>query len=205
MQATFEGFPDNINVAPYKAAFNNAKHIVSKAYRSAVSVKTMNKRSPAYRDVLAAYTRFWGNNNSTTVASRLRILKNALISADLKIIYSTDDDGGTTKAFIYEDDQAPNPGGAYTPNIYFCPPLIKGYAALGTNSASGSIIHEMSHLILATDDKTYKMKSCSELSDANKLVNADNYKYYCELFFLARLSLMPALSDAYDLSHRPPR
>ena len=205
MAVTFEGFPGGTNLSPYKNAFQQAKVIVSKAAQSANSVKTMNKSSAAYKDVVKAYKRFWGGNDSLTVASRLTTLKSAFIMKNLKIIYSTDDDGGTTKAFIYTVDKATAPGGAYTGELYFCPSLIAGFATMGTNSAAGTIVHEMSHLVLATVDKIYGMKSCSELSDAHKIVNADNFKYYCELYQLARLSLMPNLSDAYDLSHSPPR
>ena len=49
------------------------------------------------------------------------------------------------------------------------------------------------------------MKSCSELPDDEKIENADNSKYYAELFQLIRLSLMPEFSDDYDLSSPPPR
>lgn len=205
MAVTFERFPGGTNLAPYRNAFQQAKVIVTKAAQSANSVKSMNKSATAYKDVLKAYQRFWGANDSSTVASRLTTLKSAFIMKDLKIIYSTDDDGGKTKAFIYSVDAAPAPGGAYTGELYFCPTLIKGFATMGTNSAAGTIVHEMSHLVLSTVDKIYGMKKCSELSDAHKIINADNFKYYCELYQLARLSLMPKLSDAYDLSHSPPR
>ena len=97
------------------------------------------------------------------------------------------------------------PGQPFTPKIHFCPALVTGFSSLGTNSAAGTIIHEMTHLVLNTDDKIYGMKSCSELSDSDKLVNADNYKYYSELFQLVSLSMMPALSDSYDGTHTPPR
>ena len=205
MTVTFDSFPNNVNLDPYKNAFLQAKVIVTKAAQSAQSVKTMYQSSDAYKDVAKAYQRFWGGNDSSTVATRLTTLKSAFIMKDLKIIFSTGVASVTAKAFVYNVDKATAPGGAYTGELYFCKPLISGYASMGTNSAAGTIVHEMSHLVLATVDKKYGMKSCSELSDADKIVNADNFKYYCELFQLARLSLMPELSDAYDMSHSPPR
>jgi hypothetical protein len=161
----------------------------------------------AYKNAQKAFQRFWGANPAATVATRLHHLKTAFFSTTkaLTIHYDpTDPD----KAYVFTADKASGPGaGDYTPDIYFAPALVTSgnYATLGTNSAAGTIIHELSHLVLATVDNIYGMKSCSELSDADKVTNADNYKYYCELFQLANLANLPALSDGYNNSSRPPR
>ncbi|WP_341736127.1 M35 family metallo-endopeptidase [Microcoleus sp. CAWBG640] len=192
------------DVDKYIAAFNQAKNIVSKAYSSANSLQTMNKASDAYKDVLTAFKRFWGDNKPEIVAKKLKSLKEALISKPIQIKYDPKDT--SSKAYVFCKDCATSKSVNYNPVMHFCQPLIADYSVLGTNSAAGTIIHELSHLVLGTDDKIYGMNSCSiNLSDVDKLVNADNYKYYCELFQLARLSLMPELSDSYDLSHKPPR
>jgi hypothetical protein len=200
MPVTFEGFA--VNVDKYKAAFNAAKTIVTKAQLSAGSISTnKSKTGDAFAQARTAFRRFWGGNDSDAVAELLRILKNAFYS-DLKIIFNNDPD---SKAFVYESDQAKAPGSPYTAEMCFCPPLIEGFAAMGTNSAAGTIVHEMSHLVLATDDHKYGMKSCTEIADNKKIANADNFKYYCELFQLVSLKNLPVLSDAYDLKNAPPK
>jgi hypothetical protein len=202
MSATFHDFTTSVD--KYKAAFNQAKTIASRAHSSANSLSTMKRSSPAYKDATKAFKRFWSTNTPRAVAANLLILKRAFIVTKLRINYDAGDMG--SKAYIFEEDGADQPGGAFTPDMYFCPPLISGYASLGTNSAAGTIVHEMSHLVLGTDDHIYGMKSCSDsLTAARQITNADNYKYYCELFQLARLSLMPALSDSYDKDSTPPR
>lgn len=201
MPVTFTNFGD-VKTDRYVAAFNQAKTILSKAQMSAQSMATMSKSSPAYADISKAFKRFWGANDPTTIAMRIGLVKNAMLTSDLVISYDATD---TSKAYVFASHCATSPGQAFTAQIQFCPALVTGFSSLGTNSAAGTIVHEMTHLVLNTDDKVYGMKSCTELTDPNKLVNADNYKYYSELFQLARLSLMPALSDSYDGTHSPPR
>lgn len=201
MPVTFEGFGTDIE--KYKAAFGQAKTIVGKAYASAESIRRNAKMNgEAFANARKAYTRFWGGNDSDEVARQLRYLKNALFN-DLTIKFDATDK--TAKAYIFDDDVAKVIGGDYTAEMYFCPPLLNNYAALGTNSAAGTIVHELSHLVLRTEDHKYGMKSVTEISDQQKLTNADNFKYYCELFQLVNLSNLPVLSDAYDLSHVAPK
>ncbi len=201
MPVTFTNFGE-VKTDLYQAAFNQAKLILGKAQSSAQAVVSMSKSSPTYADVSKAFKRFWGSNDPTTVSRRLGMVKSAMLTSDLVIEYDPTD---TSKAYVFASHCATSEGQAFTPKIHFCPALVTGFSSLGTNSAAGTIIHEMTHLVLNTDDKIYGMKSCSELSDPNKLVNADNYKYYSELFQLVRLSMMPALSDSYDGTHSPPR
>ncbi len=83
--------------------------------------------------------------------------------------------------------------------------LFTNFSVLGTNSTLGTIIHELSHLAVATVDHRYGMRNCVEvLNDAKKLTNADNYKYYTEVFQYPQFKMRP-LSNAYDAGHMPPR
>lgn len=200
MPVTFEGF--TVDVDKYKTAFNQAKTIIGKAQLSAASVSSnKSKVGEAFGWARTAYARFWGGNNPDTVAGLLKILKSAFYN-DLTIKFDAND---PDKAYVYSSDKATKPGQPYTAELYFCPALIKGYATLGTNSAAGTIVHEMSHLVLATVDNKYGMKSCTEIADDEKINNADNFKYYCELFQLVSLKKLPALSDDYNLKNSPPR
>ena len=201
MPVTFEGFA--VDVDKYKAAFTQAKTIVTKAQQSSGSLgSNRSKTSEAFVWARRAFERFWGGNDSDDVAGFLRTLKNAFY-ADLTIKY--DGAEADSKAYVYEKSMATAPGNPYTAEMFFCPALIQGFAALGTNSAAGTIVHEMSHLVLATADHVYGMKSCTELADDKKITNADNFKYYCELFQLATLKTLPVLADSYDLKHSPPK
>ncbi|HKW54118.1 MAG TPA: M35 family metallo-endopeptidase [Stellaceae bacterium] len=203
MPVTFTGF--TTDVEKYHAAYNQAKQVLSKAYNSAKSLTTLtdqNRNTSGIKDAQAAFTRFFGGNDPKTVADRLRMMKNALTISDMEIVYDATD---PAKAYVNVADCANAPGDPFTAKIQFCKALITGYSVLGTNSSAGTIVHELSHLVLNTDDHIYGMKSCTELDDGDKLTNADNFKYYAELFQLARLSLMPQLSDSYDLKHSPPR
>lgn len=203
MPVTFSGF--STDVEKYHAAYNQAKQVLAKAHNSAKSLATAtesSRNSAGVKDAQAAFSRFFGGNSPETVASHLGLMKSALTISDMAIVYDATD---PAKAYVTVADCASKPGDPFTARIQFCSALITGYGVLGTNSSAGTIVHELSHLVLNTDDHIYGMKSCTGLSDAKKLTNADNFKYYVELFQLARLSLMPKLSDAYDKNHAPPR
>lgn len=203
MPVTFTGFGSDAE--EYQAAYKQAKNILGKAHHSAkslVDVTDQNRNAAGIKDAQAAFSRFFGGNSPKTVADHLRLMKNALTIADMEIRFDGKD---KSKAYVFTKHCAKKPGDPFTAQIQFCQPLIVGYGVLGTNSAAGTIVHELSHLVLATADHVYGMKKCTGLADDKKLTNADNYKYYAELFQLARLSLMPELRDDYDLSHAPTR
>lgn len=201
MPITFQQFP-NGTAAKYRTAYDNAKFYLSKARTEAKNMwGNRAKVGPAFDAQRHRFTTFWGpvtEERCTLVADNLQLILNAMLT-NLTVIYDDTDD---SKAYVYTAHCAALPGGAFTAQIQFCPPLLEDYAALGTNSALGTIVHEMSHLVLGTDDHIYGMLSCSGQAPANRVTNADNYKYYTELFQY-RPGTEPELTDAVTL-HSPP-
>jgi Lysine-specific metallo-endopeptidase len=203
MPVTFTGFPPG-DLSKYRTAFNNAKSYVSKAR---IQVRGMwenrTKADPAHQAARDKFTTFWGpltEDRATALAENYRLLMAALLG-DLTIEYDGTD--LTSKAYVFVADCATDPGDPYTAKMHFCPPLLDSYAAIGTNSAMGTIIHELSHLVLGTADHVYGMKSCTELLTPEKITNADNYKYYSELFQY-RPGTEPELTNNVDI-HSPPK
>jgi hypothetical protein len=201
MPVTFRDFPDGTE-DKYRTAYHNAKYYLSKARTEAKSMwENRTKVGPAFDAQRNRFTTFWGpltEGRCTLVATNLQLMLTAIMT-DLTIIY---DDADDSKAYVFSAHCAASPGQPFTAQIQFCPPLLEDFAALGTNSALGTILHEMSHLVLGTDDHQYGMLSCSGLTPDRRVTNADNYKYYSELFQY-RPGTEPELKDGVTL-HRPP-
>jgi predicted metallopeptidase len=155
------------------------------------------------KNAMKAFITFFGASNPATVAHHYAYIKRALINSNLNITYSTS--VPKAKAFVMSADMALAPGLTFTPNIYLCPLLFSKYSSIGTNSTLGTIIHELSHLSLRTRDIIYGMKNCAEkLTDAQKILNADNYKYYAEVFQYPKYE-MRTMSNLYCMHHMPPK
>jgi hypothetical protein len=201
MPITFQDFPDG-TVAKYRTAYDNAKYYLAKARTEAKNVwGNQAKVGPAFDAQRSRFTTFWGpltEERCTLVATNLQLILTAMLT-NLTVIY---DDKKKSKAYVFVKHCAKSPGEEFAGRIHFCPPLLENYAALGTNSALGTIVHEMSHLVLGTDDHIYGMLSCSGLTPPNRVTNADNYKYYTELFQY-RPGTEPELTDDVTL-HTPP-
>jgi len=78
-------------------------------------------------------------------------------------------------AFVFAKD----PGKIYVGKLFVFAPF------LGANSRAGTLVHEMSHFIVAggTKDHTYGVVSCKNLArsdPAKALRNADNFELYVE-------------------------
>ncbi len=205
MAVTFQGFgglPSG-SMAKYRTAYFNAKYYVSQARRQAKSIwPNRGKVGTGYSRARDRFKLFWGpvtEERCALVAENYRLVALAL-NGDLTIIYDANDD---SKAYVYVSACADAPGGDFTAEMRFCPPLLEDFAAIGTNSAMGTIVHEMSHLVLGTEDHVYGMKSCTELTPGERVENADNFKYYTERFQY-RLGTEPDLTDDVDI-HTPPR
>lgn len=167
-----------------------------------LATPNFNPNTDHKKNARKAFQSFFGGNSAATVAQHFGYIKQAIIS-DLTITYDATD--ADSKAYIFTVDKAPAPGGAYTADLYLCPTLYASFSVLGTNSTLGTIIHELSHLTVATVDHVYGMRSCVEdLNAGEKLTNADNYKYYAEVFQYPKFE-MRTLSDDYDASNMPPK
>ncbi len=202
MSATYVGFTGQ-RTSLARAAMSSTSSLLYKAMRQTALLATpyFKANTPHKKNAKAAFASFFGANDPAIVSRYLGYIRKGAIN-DLTVTYDGDDD---SKAFVYTADKATTPGGTYTADLYLCPPLFTGYSVLGTNSTLGTIIHELSHLTLGTVDHCYGMRSCVRtLSDAQKLNNADNYKYYSEVFQYSQFK-MRTLSDDYDRTHRPPR
>ena len=186
-----------------KAAVGNITILLNKACQQTAAL-TQKRPGKVPANVQKAFKTFWGSNSIMDVTTRLNLLKTAFYSKDFNINYHKNKPGKSTKAFVYVSDCATVMGGDYTPDIYLTDLLMSDFSSMGTNSALGTILHETSHLVLATDDHVYGMKSCSELTKGEKLTNADNYKYYLEIFQKVDCSMALVLSDSYDHDHMPP-
>lgn len=203
MTVTYVSFSDQKKTLA-KAAVSSVSHLLATVIGQTklLAAKDFNANTEHKKNAKKAFLSFFGGNSPATVAQHYGYIKQAIIS-DLTITYdATDDD---SKAYIFKVDKALVAGGVFTAEMYLCPPLYASYSVLGTNSTLGTIIHELSHLTVSTVDHVYGMKSCVQtLTDAEKLTNADNYKYYAEVFQYSKYQ-MRELSDDYDAKHSPPK
>jgi hypothetical protein len=155
---------------------------------------------------------FWGPvtvTRVTDIKDRLKYLKTAFLDDFTVRLITPQPAGSTTKASIRVNHKVSALGaGDYVKRIKFFATLVESgkFDDQGINSMSGTLVHEMSHLVLATVDKVYSAKKCLALDDDDKIVNADNYKYYIELFQYRDLNVgLTALSkSSADLSHVAP-
>jgi len=203
MTVTYISFSEQ-NKTLAKAAVSSVSHLLTTviAQTKLLAGKDFNANTDHKKNAKKAFLNFFGNNSPATIALHYGYIKQAIIN-DLTITY--DDTDNDSKAYIFRKDKAAAAGGAFTAEMYLCPPLYASYAVLGTNSTLGTIIHELSHLTVSTVDHVYGMKSSVEtLTNAQKLTNADNYKYYAEVFQYP-LYKMRDLSDDYDSKHSPPK
>jgi hypothetical protein len=201
MTVTYVSFSE-ANKTLAKAAVSSVSHLLSTVIAQTKLIPGSKLDTDHKKNAKKAFLSFFGGNNPVTVAQHYGYIKKAMIDA-LTITYDATD--LVAKAYIFTADKAPAPGGIFTPDLYLCPALYASYSVLGTNSTLGTIIHELSHLTVSTVDHVYGMRSCVEtLTDAQKLTNADNYKYYAEVFQYPKYQ-MRALADTYDASNIPPK
>jgi Lysine-specific metallo-endopeptidase len=155
---------------------------------------------------------FWGPVTVTRVADlkeRMNYLKKAFMDDFTVRLITPQPVGSTTKASVRVSHKASAVGaGDHTKRIKFFANLVESgkFDDQGINSMAGTLLHEMSHLVLVTVDKVYSAKKCLELDVDERIVNADNYKYYIELFQYRDLNVgLTALSkSSADLSHVAP-
>lgn len=155
---------------------------------------------------------FWGPvtvTRVTDIKDRLKYLKSAFLEDFTVRLITPQPAGSTTKASVRVNHKASAVGaGDHVKRIKFFANLVESgkFDDQGINSMSGTLVHEMSHLVLVTVDKVYSAKKCLELDVDEKIVNADNYKYYIELFQYRDLNVgLTALSkSSADLSHVAP-
>jgi hypothetical protein len=160
----------------------------------------------------SAFELFWGPLTVLSCAEmreRMGYLKAAFLDDFTVRLIVPQPVGKTSKASVLVKHKASKAGADdYTHRIKFFELLVSSgkFDDSGINSMAGTLVHEMSHLVLATVDHVYGAKKSSELSDAEKLTNADNYKYYCELFQYRDLKIgFEALNKSSpDLAHEPP-
>lgn len=122
------------------------------------------------------------------------------LSQDILVRHVTPQPAGRqgTKASVRTAHKATAPGaGDFTPRIKFYDKLISGqFAVLGANSMWGSLLHEMSHLFLGTSDHAYKPSRIKALTAAQQISNADQYKYFTELWQYQSLGVGEQKVDA---------
>lgn len=202
MPVTYVGFSSKREQLA-KAAMASVSHLLGTVVTQTRSLSAPSASSSVSKvNAKTAFKSFFGANSPATVASHYGYIKSAAVDA-LTVEYDGAELGA--KAYIFTSCKAPAPGGAFTAKLYLCPPLFDSYSVLGTNSTLGTIIHELSHLAVSTVDHKYGMKRVVEtLTDSQKLTNADNYKYYAEVFQFRGFE-MRALSDAYDAYTMPPK
>lgn len=155
---------------------------------------------------------FWGPVSATRckeIGERLDYLRLAFLDDFTVRIITPQPTGSTTKASVRVAHKASSVGaGDHAKRIKFFALLVESgrFDDSGINSMWGTLVHEMSHLVLTTVDEVYSAKKSIALDDDKKIVNADNYKYYCELFQYRKLDVaLTALSKSSpDLAHVSP-
>jgi hypothetical protein len=70
--------------------------------------------------------------------------------------------------------------------IYLGEPVWKGTKKDLIDDTIGTIVHELSHKILDTDDIAYEAVPCEALPPNEKIKNADNYRLYTMEFWKAK-------------------
>jgi len=148
-------------------AFNSAKTIANNSV-SYLNNETGNRFNPRYSTWFGSYNSGnWGvaKTNFTNIK---RALDNQTITFDCLCNYNY-------YAFVYPDQPY---------KIYICNNFWRA-PNTGTDSRSGTIIHEMSHftVIADTDDLAYGHTAAKNLANsnpANALKNADSHEYFAE-------------------------
>ena len=64
--------------------------------------------------------------------------------------------------------------------IYLCPFFFEENTKRSKKTSAGTLIHEVTHIILKTKDITYKEQKCKHLSKSQKLKNAQNWRFFYE-------------------------
>ncbi|TFK29058.1 zincin [Coprinopsis marcescibilis] len=124
------------------------------------------------------YVAYWGTNTASRVTGVFNGVVNENSSS--RTMDCTDPYGvcgGGTIAYTV----------IATTNIYFCPiffnqvastSLCGGTTVAARNVRGGTTLHEITHAVSRTDDVTYGCAADQRLSNAQKIINADNYNCF---------------------------
>lgn len=133
------------------------------------------------KDFEKAYITWFGaldNDRVVQVAKNVHDMLHQLTNSRITIHYLGDEcEAGD---YAYTDSSGHGSLNGVNVNLcaaYFTAPL------LGSNSQTGTIIHELTHIIFDTDDHEYSQEDCKELArnnPARAIDNADNYEYFIE-------------------------
>lgn len=138
------------------------------------------------------YIKWFGvlnENRINRVASQVHELFKQLTKGTLSVHYlgkecERDD-------FAYTEDA--NNGSLNNASLHLCQQFFTA-PILGMNSQTGTLIHELTHIVFNTDDHAYgykkdpddpEKKTCIDLAKENPakaIDNADNYEYFIESF-----------------------
>ncbi|KAF5387655.1 hypothetical protein D9615_000776 [Tricholomella constricta] len=121
---------------------------------------------------------FWGNSTTSKVLSVLDAVANE--NSSNRTLSCVDSYGVCTGGVI-----------AYTvvstTNIYYCDLFFKQVSTIAVcstttvaarNLRSGTTLHELTHAVAGTEDISYGCSADQELSDAQAVMNADNYNCF---------------------------
>ena len=168
-QANFKNCSDG-QKADLDEALTKAAQIAAGA-GLALAITPEAKRSvvPRYKTWFGAYT----VSRYATVQTHFDKIQDAL--ANQQITFNCDCTDSNLYAYVYPDQPY---------EIYLCPAF---WTALfeGTDSRSGTLVHESSHfyIVASTDDHAYGQSSCKSLANTNPddaTGNADSHEYFAE-------------------------
>ncbi|KAJ6530980.1 Metalloprotease [Mycena vulgaris] len=155
-----------------RKSFIDASYTEAKALASGASTYVTSRGTT---DTL--YRAYWGAVASSRVTSILNAVANESGSRTLSCVDSFGVCDGNVIAYTVIS----------TTNIYFCSiffnevastSLCSGTSVASRNVRGGTTLHELTHAVGNTDDIVYGCASDQAFSDANSIINADNFNCF---------------------------
>jgi len=167
---------------------------ISSSYTEGISLASQSSSYINSRGASdSVYKAYFGSNPTSSVVSKFNAVAND--KSNSRTLSCSDPynvcDGGVVAYAVV-------PG----PNIYFCSifydtlpsnSLCNGGRVNDRNVRGAVTLHELTHSVAETDDVNYGCPGNQNLSDSNKLINADNYGVS------TRISLLSIQSSCADL------
>lgn len=154
-------------------AFDTAKAWATKVNKDFLKWNADNASLPRFNQLVNTYLGSRTDARYTAFDSSVRRIKNYLDGTE-NLIISFNGSPDEEKTYAYTSF---NSGKLTLCRKFFSAP------ATGTDSAPGTILHELTHLLQNTDDHEYgktKTKALASQSPHLAMRNADNFEYFCE-------------------------
>lgn len=153
-------------------AYRRLSALLTAAHTALVRMGRSDAEQERFRRWFGEYT----PASKAVVSNKVKAIHRAVVNREITFCKEATGKYPNVYAYVYPElDQA---------KVYLCDIFFTS-GRHGRDSAVGTIIHELSHIVAQTDDHRYGEIGCRALAIESPVLareNADSYQYFCESF-----------------------